>query len=175
MVDDPSREHKIEAWCLTSTRMNSSILAAFASLFLILAATAFGSFGSNGFTLDIATAPTECGDARYVIVTVEPNHTVNLHAYGHHVPTTDLRSRLDEIFRTRAERVMWLRGEPNVRVEQVAAVIDAASPVVEIISLLTPGVEAEARARTGMCCLGVSTTASRKFMEKSERTRSQQR
>ena len=50
-----------------------------------------------------------------------------------------LRSKLDEIYSTRAEKVMFVQGDPNLNFSSVASVIDIGHAVgVDHIGLITP-------------------------------------
>src|ERR1700756_3128520 len=53
------------------------------------------------------------------------------------------RQRLDEIFAPRAEKVMFVKGDPNLNFSSVAEVIDISHSVgVDHIGLITPKIEA---------------------------------
>src|ERR1700757_3416786 len=59
------------------------------------------------------------------------------------VAKTQLRQRLDEIFAPRAEKVMFVKGDPNLNFSSVAEVIDIGHAVgVDHIGLITPKIEA---------------------------------
>jgi biopolymer transport protein TolR len=59
------------------------------------------------------------------------------------VAKTQLRQRLDEIFAARAEKVMFVKGDPNLNFSSVAEVIDISHAVgVDHIGLITPKIEA---------------------------------
>ena len=59
------------------------------------------------------------------------------------VAKTQLRQRLDEIFAARAEKVMFVKGDPNLNFSSVAEVIDIGHAVgVDHIGLITPKIEA---------------------------------
>ena len=55
----------------------------------------------------------------------------------------DLGPRLTDIFKTRAERVMFVKGDPDVEFQQVAQVIDIAhgTNVIDKIGLITAKIE----------------------------------
>ncbi|HSE48562.1 MAG TPA: biopolymer transporter ExbD [Terriglobales bacterium] len=54
-----------------------------------------------------------------------------------------LQTRLEEIYKTRAEKVMFVKGDPDVQFDQVAQVIDIAhSAGVDKVGLITAKVEA---------------------------------
>jgi biopolymer transport protein TolR len=56
----------------------------------------------------------------------------------------NLQSRLTDIFKTRAERVMFVKGDPDVEFQSVAQVIDIArgTQVVDKVGLITAKIEA---------------------------------
>jgi biopolymer transport protein ExbD len=55
------------------------------------------------------------------------------------VAKTDLQNRLDAIYSTRAEKVMFVKGDPNLNFQSVAEVIDIGHSVgVDHIGLITP-------------------------------------
>jgi len=58
------------------------------------------------------------------------------------VARNDLESKLNEIYATRAEKVMFVKGDPNVDFQDVASVIDIGHAVgVDHIGLITPKME----------------------------------
>lgn len=60
------------------------------------------------------------------------------------VSWNDLGNRLTEIFKTRAERVMFVKGDDDVQFQEVAQVIDIAkgTQVIDKIGLITAKIEA---------------------------------
>jgi biopolymer transport protein ExbD len=59
------------------------------------------------------------------------------------VPGNQLRNRLDAIYSIRAEKVMFVQGDPNLNFSSVAQVIDIAHGVgVDHIGLITPKIAA---------------------------------
>jgi biopolymer transport protein TolR len=59
------------------------------------------------------------------------------------VPKNQLRTRLDGIFASRAEKVMFVQGDPNLNFSSVAEVIDIGHAVgVDHIGLITPKIAA---------------------------------
>jgi biopolymer transport protein TolR len=56
----------------------------------------------------------------------------------------NLNSRLTDIFKTRAERVMFVKGDPDIEFQNVAQVIDIAkgTQVVDRVGLITAKIEA---------------------------------
>ncbi|HEX4007838.1 MAG TPA: biopolymer transporter ExbD [Acidobacteriaceae bacterium] len=58
-------------------------------------------------------------------------------------PKNGLETELNEIYSTRAEKVMFVKGDPNVDFQDVASVIDIGHAVgVDHIGLITPKIEA---------------------------------
>ena len=58
------------------------------------------------------------------------------------VSWTDLQARLEDIFKTRAERVMFVKGDPDVPFLEVAQVIDIAHAAqVDKVGLITAKIE----------------------------------
>ena len=54
-----------------------------------------------------------------------------------------LGTRLEEIFKTRAERVVFVKADPDLEYQSVAKAIDAAKGAgIDKVGLMTPGVEA---------------------------------
>ena len=59
------------------------------------------------------------------------------------VAFNQLRTQLDQIYATRAEKVMFIKGDPNLNFSSVAEVIDIGHAVgVDHIGLITPKIEA---------------------------------
>ena len=59
------------------------------------------------------------------------------------VTKADLENKLDQIYATRAEKVMFVKGDPNLNFQTVADVIDIGHAVgVDHIGLITPKIEA---------------------------------
>jgi biopolymer transport protein TolR len=82
---------------------------------------------------------------RTIVVTINgaangiPTYLINQDT----VPKDQLRTRLDGIFSTRAEKVMFVKGDPNLNFSSVAEVVDMAHSVgIDHIGLMTPKIEA---------------------------------
>ena len=63
-------------------------------------------------------------DVRTVVVTVDANHHLGIN--GEDSDYDKLGGRLEEIFKTRAERVVFVKGDPSLEYSYVARVIDIA-------------------------------------------------
>ena len=55
----------------------------------------------------------------------------------------DLQSRLSQIYAVRAQKIMFVKGDPNLNFQSVAQVVDIGKAVgVDHIGLITPKIEA---------------------------------
>jgi len=68
--------------------------------------------------------PPSAADTRTVVVTVDGNHHLLINAEDSDYDR--LGGRLEEIFKTRAERVVFVKGDPTLEYSWVARVIDIA-------------------------------------------------
>ena len=85
--------------------------------------------------------PPSLSDQRTVVVTIDKDHNMMINTE----PTTDaqLGPRLAEIFKTRAERVVFIKGDPNLEYQWVAKAIDIAHGAgIDKVGLMTAKVEA---------------------------------
>lgn len=83
---------------------------------------------------------TDVHDAGTVVVSVGAGH--NLSINRHPIAITALGPRLEDIFKTRNERVMFVKGDPDVSFGDVATVIDIARGAgVDRIGLMTKAFE----------------------------------
>jgi biopolymer transport protein ExbD len=80
-------------------------------------------------------------DQRTVVISIDSDHKMMINA-----ETTDeshLGARLEEIFKTRAERVVFVKGDPNIEFAWVARAIDTAHGAgIDKVGLMTAKVEA---------------------------------
>jgi biopolymer transport protein TolR len=120
----------------------------FVNLFLILTFVIACSLGTTptGLPIDIANKGNQCGDERLVIVNVVNGDRVELNL-GSSLRRSELGSYLQEIFRTRAERLLFLQAAPDVSFREVAQVIDISRRYTERVAIVTPSVEKQ----TGGC------------------------
>ncbi len=99
---------------------------------------------SRGLTVQIAYQDQRCSDDRRdTFVEVLENGDLRILDSGapQDVRRSELGQRLDEVFRTRAERLLFVKADPNLPFQSVAEVIDISTPHVSFIALLTPVVE----------------------------------
>jgi biopolymer transport protein ExbD len=79
-------------------------------------------------------------DQRTVVIVINKDHSMQINQD----PITEdkLVSRLEEIFKTRAERVVFVKGDPDLEFAPVAKAIDAAHGAgIDKVGLMTPKVE----------------------------------
>jgi len=80
-------------------------------------------------------------DQRTVVITIDANHNISINSE----PTDEARlgGRLEEIFKTRAERVVFVKGDPSLDFQYVARAIDIAhGAAIDKVGLMTAKVEA---------------------------------
>lgn len=80
-------------------------------------------------------------DVRTVVVSVAKDNSVMINQENSNWET--LGARLEEVFKTRAERVMFVKGDPDVEYRYVARAIDIAKGAgIDKVGLMTPKMEA---------------------------------
>ena len=80
-------------------------------------------------------------DQRTVVITVDANH--NYAVNSEPIDDAHLGFRLEEIFKTRAERVVFVKGDPGLDFQWVAKAIDIAHGAgIDKVGLMTAKVEA---------------------------------
>lgn len=85
--------------------------------------------------------PPDPSQDRTVVIVIEKNHSMMLNTE----PITEERlgPRLEEVFKTRAERVVFVKADPDLEFQAVAKAIDIAKGAgIDKIGLMTPKVEA---------------------------------
>jgi len=85
--------------------------------------------------------PPDPNQDRTVVIVIEKDHSMKLNQE----PITEdrLGARLEEIFKTRAERVVFVKGDPDLDFAAVARAIDVAKGAgIDKIGLMTPRIEA---------------------------------
>ena len=80
-------------------------------------------------------------DLRTVVITIDAKH--NLAVNSEAIEEARLGTRLEEIFKTRAERVVFVKGDPSIDFSWVARAIDIAHGAgIDKVGLMTAKVEA---------------------------------
>ena len=80
-------------------------------------------------------------DQRTVVISVNKDKSILINQE----PSDEqkLGARLEEIFKTRAERVIFVKGDPDLEFQSVAKIIDIAKGVgIDKVGLMTPEMEA---------------------------------
>jgi biopolymer transport protein TolR len=85
--------------------------------------------------------PPNQSDQRTVVITVNPDHSMMINQDP--IPDGQLQGRLEEIFKTRAERVVFVKGDKDLDFMWVAKAIDIAHGAgIDKVGLMTAKVEA---------------------------------
>src|SRR5215471_8231370 len=85
--------------------------------------------------------PQQDTDQRTVVIVIDKNKS--MHINNEDTDMDKLGPRLEAIFKTRAERVVFVKGDPDLEYETVAKAIDIAKGAqIDKIGLMTPKVEA---------------------------------
>jgi len=80
-------------------------------------------------------------DQRTIVVSINKDKSMMINTEN--TDEAKLGSRLEEIFKTRAERVIFVKGDPDLEFQSVARVIDIAKGVgIDKVGLMTPEMEA---------------------------------
>jgi biopolymer transport protein TolR len=80
-------------------------------------------------------------DQRTVVISVAKDKSLMINTEA--TDEARLGTRLEEIFKTRAERVVFVKGDPDLEFQTVARVIDIAKGVgIDKVGLMTPQMEA---------------------------------
>ncbi len=85
--------------------------------------------------------PQNDADQRTVVISVAKDKSLEINNEA--TDMARLGPRLEEIFKTRAERVVFVKGDPDLDFQDVAKVIDVAKGVgIDKVGLMTPQMEA---------------------------------
>ncbi|MGA9625688.1 MAG: biopolymer transporter ExbD [Bryobacteraceae bacterium] len=80
-------------------------------------------------------------DLRTVVISIDSDHKMMINQEA--TDESHLGARLEEIFKTRAERVVFVKGDPNIEFSWVARAIDTAHGAgIDKVGLMTAKVEA---------------------------------
>lgn len=76
-----------------------------------------------------------------MVISIEKDKSLKINQDA--VQEADLQSRLEDIFKSRAERVVFVKGDPDLEYRTVANVIDTAHAAgIDKVGLMTQKVEA---------------------------------
>jgi len=85
--------------------------------------------------------PPNTSDVRTVVIVIDKDHKYAINQDP--VPEADLGAKLTDIFKTRAERVVFVKGDPSIEFQWVAKAIDIAHGAgIDKVGLMTAKVEA---------------------------------
>jgi biopolymer transport protein TolR len=85
--------------------------------------------------------PPNTSDQRTVVIVIDKNHKFMINQDP--IEESALQSRLSDIFKTRAERVVFVKGDPDLEFQYVARAIDIAHGAgIDKVGLMTAKVEA---------------------------------
>ena len=126
-------------------RIRTLVSAPFVSLVLILMPISIAVHRDkpHGLPLQIAYQGKgeNCETGRLVVARVLANGNVSLNREVE-LRRSELADRLNQIFRTRAERVVFIEADPDLPISSVADVIDISRSQVDLVVIVTPAVEA---------------------------------
>src|ERR1700674_2080230 len=123
-----------------------------AALFVCSPACHYGSGAQKVFLVDLATSAESCGDSGNIVAVAIGRHRARLNAEPD-VTFPEAVQRLREAMTYRAEKIVYVKAEADVSWGEFLELVDDVWPEVNVVSILTPQVEATAR-RT--YCLGPS-------------------
>lgn len=107
---------------------------------------------SVGFLVDVASAPTSCGDGRNIVAIAMGNGKARLNSEPA-VWLDQLVLRLREVLKYRAEKLVYVTAEPQTSWADFLVMTSRVWPEAGVISLVTSDVERLARQRH---CLATS-------------------
>lgn len=116
---------------------------------LAIAITGFMTFASfhppTGLSVKLLahTSASECGDSDVIVLQLLKDRSFMINS--ERVPIERLNGRLREIFRSRAERILLVRADPELSFQEMATAIGIAEGAVSnlYVALLTPEAEQE--------------------------------
>lgn len=85
--------------------------------------------------------PPDPNNDRTVVIIIEKDRSIKLNTES--ITEDKLGKRLEDVFKTRAERVVFVKGDPDIEFQNVARCIDIAKGAgIDKIGLMTPKIEA---------------------------------
>lgn len=123
--------------------MNANHLGSVCSLILLVMILVANGDVSRGLPVQIAYQDQRCNDdRRETFLEVLENGDLRILDSGapQDVKRSELAQRLEEVFRTRSVRVLFIEADSNLPFQSVAEVIDISKPHLNFVALLTPAV-----------------------------------
>jgi biopolymer transport protein ExbD len=99
---------------------------------------------SVGFMIDVATALKDCGDGRLFLASAVGDRRVTLNPEPS-IDIRDLPAQLRKKVENRTEVVVFVKADPGVSFGEFVQLVDAVHSEADIISLVTPQIDALAR------------------------------
>ena len=100
---------------------------------------------SMGFYIQLPehTSESQCGDFDVIVLQLSKDRSLAINSEP--VTRENVGGRLHDIYHTRAERLLLIRADPDLRFQEVAESIDVAQGAVKnlYVTLITPGTEKE--------------------------------
>jgi hypothetical protein len=114
------------------------------ALALCCAACSRENHAKRVFRVNVATSPESCGDGSNIVAIALGGHRARLNAEPE-ASIVVAAQRLHEIMSYRAEKVVYVKAETHVSWGEFLELIERVWPEVNVVSILTPQVEASAR------------------------------
>lgn len=99
---------------------------------------------TRGFKLDIAASSESCGDGRELVLIAVGGGNAKLNS-GPAAGMAEAIQRIHEANRYRANKIVWVEAGPDVSWGEFMELADRAWPETQVLSLLTPQVDAMVR------------------------------
>jgi biopolymer transport protein ExbD len=114
--------------------------------FAVAGCMTFASFHTpTGFYIELPahTSQSQCGDFDVIVLQISKEHTLKINSEP--VKRETVGTRLHDIYRLRAERLLLVTADPDISFQEVAGAIDVAHGAVKnlYVTLVTPDAEKE--------------------------------
>jgi hypothetical protein len=131
--------------------MRAVLAASSFTALLCLAGCAPGYSGATTWLFVRIAGLGHCGDVRDIVLEVLPGGILKLNRRDQ--KREELGRRLDDIFRTRFYKYVFVTADPDARFRDVADVIAIAAEKVDYVAIVTPSVMTKATYREDGTCL----------------------
>jgi hypothetical protein len=131
-------------------------------LVVLVSACAGERAPSRGFLLDVATAPERCGESRAEVLTALGQRRVQV-TYDLVLDMDSMGGWVRDRLQTRAYKFVYVKAEPGVPFGEFVELVDRVWPEAEVVSIMTPKVDALARKRV---CLAPSCGRCEQFRDR---------
>jgi hypothetical protein len=124
--------------------MSTRTLAVLSMFFLCGAGCDREDGHSKGFAVDMAASPKSCGDGRDIVAVAIGSRRAKLNAEPD-AAFPEVVQRLRDVMSYRAEKVVYIKALADVPWGEFLELVDDVWPEVNVVSILTPQVEAMVR------------------------------